>query len=248
MSASATCSRFSSSIPPYWETARKFFNEHVGDPNNPEDVERLKTTVSALLGGQDQGPAARRPGRQRSALQGPRVEADRHRDARPRPRCRVSTSPTTRAMDSPGPTTGSAFRVAQEKFFAKHLGGRYQEYGQAERSGKASTRWWCRSRRSPWMSPRAISSRRRQRRFPAVDTEQSQAGEDEIHGESGRPGSGDRRGCRRRVRRGEARRSGCLENHLRAVEPDGRRDRHVRRRREDSYACVPWSQTGRRRR
>jgi dipeptidyl aminopeptidase/acylaminoacyl peptidase len=30
------------SIPPYWESGRKFFNEHVGDPNNPEDVERLK--------------------------------------------------------------------------------------------------------------------------------------------------------------------------------------------------------------
>ncbi len=31
-----------SSIPPYWETARKFFDEHVGNPENPEDIERLK--------------------------------------------------------------------------------------------------------------------------------------------------------------------------------------------------------------
>ncbi|MCU0640452.1 MAG: S9 family peptidase, partial [Candidatus Krumholzibacteria bacterium] len=31
-----------SSIPPYWETARKFFDEHVGNPENPEDVERLQ--------------------------------------------------------------------------------------------------------------------------------------------------------------------------------------------------------------
>ncbi len=115
-----------SSIPPYWETARKFFNEHVGDPNNPEDVERLKRQSPLFSANKIKAPLL--------VIQGAND-----------PRCKVPESQQIViamrdlgrdveylvADDEGHGFTGvenrTAIKVAMEKFFAKHLGGRYQE-------------------------------------------------------------------------------------------------------------------------
>jgi dipeptidyl aminopeptidase/acylaminoacyl peptidase len=114
------------SIPPYWETARNFFNEHVGDPDDPEDAERMrrqsplfsadkiKRPLLVVQGAND--PRCKMPESQQIVIalrdMGHEVEylvaADEgHGFAREDNR--------------------TAFRAAMEKFFAKQLGGRYQE-------------------------------------------------------------------------------------------------------------------------
>lgn len=115
-----------SSIPPYWETARNFFNEQVGDPEDPEDVERLKRQ-SPLFSAEK--------------IQRPLLVAQGAND----PRCKMPESQQiVIAMRDLGreveylvaedeghgfaeADNRTAFRMAMEKFFAKHLGGRYQE-------------------------------------------------------------------------------------------------------------------------
>lgn len=114
------------SIPPYWETMRNFFNEHVGDPENPEDVERL-TRQSPLFSA--------------DKITAPLMVVQGGNDVR----CKLPESQqiviAMRDMGREveylvaddeghgfaGADNRTAFRVAQEKFFAKHLGGRYQE-------------------------------------------------------------------------------------------------------------------------
>jgi dipeptidyl aminopeptidase/acylaminoacyl peptidase len=115
-----------SSIPPYWETLREFFNQQVGDPNKPEDVERLKRQ-SPLFSA--------------DKIKAPLLVAQGGNDVR----CKVPESKQIvialrdlgrdveyliaddEGHGFAGADNRSAFRVAQEKFFAKHLGGRYQE-------------------------------------------------------------------------------------------------------------------------
>jgi dipeptidyl aminopeptidase/acylaminoacyl peptidase len=114
------------SIPPYWETARKFFNEQVGDPENPEDLERLKRQ-SPLFSAQK--------------IKAPLLVAQGGNDVR----CKMPESQQIviamrdlgrdveylvaedEGHGFVGADNRTAFRVAMEKFFAKHLGGRYQE-------------------------------------------------------------------------------------------------------------------------
>ncbi|MBN1163071.1 MAG: prolyl oligopeptidase family serine peptidase [Candidatus Krumholzibacteriota bacterium] len=114
------------SIPPYWETARKFFDEHVGNPENPEDMERLKRQSPLFSADKITAPLL--------VVQGAND-----------PRCKVPEAEqivvAMRDLDRDveylcapdeghgflGRENRTAFRVAQEKFFAKHLGGRYQE-------------------------------------------------------------------------------------------------------------------------
>lgn len=114
------------SIPAYWETARKFFNEHVGDPDNPEDVERLKrqsplfsadrikAPLLVVQGGND--PRCKKPEAEQIVIAmrdlGREVEYILAEDE---------------GHGFLGRENRTAFRVAQEKFFSKHLGGRYQE-------------------------------------------------------------------------------------------------------------------------
>lgn len=114
------------SIPPYWETARKFFNEHVGDPDNPEDVERLQRQSPLFSADKIKKPLL--------VIQGAND-----------PRCKKPESQqiviAMRDLNRPveylvaddeghgfvGVDNRTAIRVAMEKFFAEYLGGRYQE-------------------------------------------------------------------------------------------------------------------------
>jgi dipeptidyl aminopeptidase/acylaminoacyl peptidase len=128
------------SIPPYWETMRKFFNEQVGDPDNPADIERLKRQ-SPLFSA--------------DKIKAPLMVAQGGND----PRCKVPESKQIViamrdlgrdveyyiAKDEGhgflGADARSAFRVAQEKFFAKHLGGRYQESVKESVQAKLDDMW-----------------------------------------------------------------------------------------------------------
>jgi dipeptidyl aminopeptidase/acylaminoacyl peptidase len=115
-----------SSIPPYWETMRKFFNQQVGDPNDPKDAERMRRQ-SPLFSA--------------DKIKAPLLVVVGAND----PRCKLPESQqiviAMRDLGRPveylvakdeghgfaGVENRTAFRVAQEKFFAKYLGGRYQE-------------------------------------------------------------------------------------------------------------------------
>ncbi len=114
------------SIPPYWETARKFFNEHVGDPENPEDIERLKrqsplfsadkieAPLMVVQGGND--PRCKMPESEQIVI----AMRDLGRDVE-------YFVAKDEGHGFLGRENRTAFRVAQEQFFAKHIGGRYQE-------------------------------------------------------------------------------------------------------------------------
>jgi dipeptidyl aminopeptidase/acylaminoacyl peptidase len=114
------------SIPPYWETMRKFFNEQVGDPNDPKDAERLrkqsplfsvdkiKAPLLVVQGGND--PRCKLPESKQIVI----AMRDLGRDVE-------YLIADDEGHGFAGADNRSAFRVAQEKFFAKHLGGRYQE-------------------------------------------------------------------------------------------------------------------------
>ncbi|MCK4235886.1 MAG: prolyl oligopeptidase family serine peptidase, partial [Candidatus Krumholzibacteria bacterium] len=117
---------FLNSIPPYWETMRKFLNEQLGDPENPEDLERLKRQSPLFSADKITAPLL--------VVQGandPRVK-------------KAESDQIVIAMRDLGreveylvaPDEGHGFSgvdnrmamvVAMEKFFSKHLGGRYQE-------------------------------------------------------------------------------------------------------------------------
>jgi dienelactone hydrolase len=117
---------FLKSIPAYWETARKFLNDQVGDPDNPEDLERLKQQSPLFSADKITAPLL--------VVQGandPRV-------------AKAESDQIVVAMRDLGrdveymvaPDEGHGFlneenrvamTVAMERFFAKHLGGRYQE-------------------------------------------------------------------------------------------------------------------------
>ncbi len=122
---------FLNSIPAYWETARKFLNEHVGDPENPEDLERLKKQSPIFAADKITAPLL--------VVQGandPRV-------------VKAESDQIVVAMRDLGrdveymvaPDEGHGFSneenrvamyVAMEKFFSRHLGGRIQEDVRAE--------------------------------------------------------------------------------------------------------------------
>jgi len=114
------------SIPPYWETARKFFNEQVGDPDNPEDVARMKRQsplfsadkiekpLLVVQGGND--PRCKMPESQQIVI----AMRDLGRDVE-------YLVAENEGHGFANRENRVALRVAMEKFFAKHLGGRYQE-------------------------------------------------------------------------------------------------------------------------
>ena len=114
------------SIPAYWETARKFFNEHVGDPENLEDIERLKrqsplfsadkieAPLLVVQGGND--PRCKMPESQQIVI----AMRDLGRDVE-------YLVAKDEGHGFLGRENRTAFRVAQEQFFARHIGGRYQE-------------------------------------------------------------------------------------------------------------------------
>jgi dipeptidyl aminopeptidase/acylaminoacyl peptidase len=114
------------SIPPYWATIKKFFDEHIGDPEDPEDAERLKRQSPLFSAHKIKKPLL--------VVQGAND-----------PRCKMPESQqivialrdlghdveylvaADEGHGFAGEDNRTAFRVAMEKFFAKHLGGRYQE-------------------------------------------------------------------------------------------------------------------------
>ncbi|UCG51452.1 MAG: prolyl oligopeptidase family serine peptidase [Candidatus Latescibacterota bacterium] len=114
------------SIPPYWEPMRKFFNEQIGDPEDPEDVERLKRQSPLFSADKIKAPLL--------VVQGAND-----------PRCKMPESQqiviamrdlgreveylvaADEGHGFAGADNRTGFRVAMEKFFSKHLGGRYQE-------------------------------------------------------------------------------------------------------------------------
>ena len=116
---------FLNSIPAYWETARKFLNEHVGDPNDPEDVERMKRQSPLFSAHEIKAPLL--------VIQGandPRVkkaESDQivvaMRDLGRDVEYVIAPDEGHGFLNE---TNRLAFTVAMEKFLAKHLGGRYQ--------------------------------------------------------------------------------------------------------------------------
>ncbi len=114
------------SIPPYWEPMIKMFHNRVGDPDDPEDRERLKEQSPLFSAEQIQAPLL--------VVQGandPRVvqhESDQ---------IVVAMRELGREVEYiVAPDEGHGFRrpdnriafyVAMEDFFAEHIGGRYQE-------------------------------------------------------------------------------------------------------------------------
>ena len=117
---------FLKSIPAYWETARKFLNEHVGDPDNPEDVEMLKRQSPLFAADRITAPLL--------VVQGandPRVvkaESDQivvaMRDLGREVEYMVAYDEGHGFQNE---ENRIAMTVAMEKFFARHLGGRFQE-------------------------------------------------------------------------------------------------------------------------
>ena len=117
---------FLNSIPAYWETARKFLNEHVGDPNDPEDVERLTRQSPLFKANEIKAPLL--------VIQGandPRVKKAESDQIVVAMRDLGRDVEYIIAADEGhgflGEMNRLAFTVAMEKFLAKHLGGRYQE-------------------------------------------------------------------------------------------------------------------------
>jgi dipeptidyl aminopeptidase/acylaminoacyl peptidase len=122
---------FLESIPPYWETLRKFLDEHVGSLENPEDLERLKRQSPLFSADKIKAPLL--------VVQGandPRVK-------------KAESDQIVTAMRDLGreveyiiaPDEGHGFAnednrmamvTAMEDFFADHLGGRYQKSIQDE--------------------------------------------------------------------------------------------------------------------
>ncbi|MCD6379738.1 S9 family peptidase, partial [bacterium] len=113
-------------IPPYWETARAFFNENVGNPDDPEDAERLRRQSPLFSADKIKAPLL--------VVQGandPRVkkaEADQIVIAmRDLGRDVEYIVAPDEGHGFAGEENRMAFTVAMEKFLAEQLGGRFQE-------------------------------------------------------------------------------------------------------------------------
>jgi dipeptidyl aminopeptidase/acylaminoacyl peptidase len=117
---------FLNSIPPYWETARKFLNEQVGDPENPEDLDRLKATSPLFSADKIEAPllvvqGANDP-RVKKAESDQIVIAMRERN---RPVEYIVANDEGHGFLNV--ENRQAMVVAMEKFLQKHIGGRFQE-------------------------------------------------------------------------------------------------------------------------
>ncbi len=114
------------SIPPYWETMRTFFTEHMGDPENPEDIERLKRQSPLYSAEKIKAPLLVVQGANDPRVK--KVESDQIvvalRDLDREVEYMVAPD---EGHGFAGEENRMAFVVAMEKFIARHLGGRYQE-------------------------------------------------------------------------------------------------------------------------
>ncbi len=119
------------SIPPYWESIRTMFYKRMGDPNTPEGKQRLM----------DESPL-----HSADKIKTPLLVAQGANDPRVNRREAEQIVIALRDRGFPveyilAPDEGHGFArpvnnlalfMASEKFFAQHLGGRYQEDGTAE--------------------------------------------------------------------------------------------------------------------
>ncbi len=117
---------FLNSIPPYWEAFRAYLNEHVGDPNNPEDVERLKRQSPLFSADKITAPLLVVQGANDPRVKKP--ESDQivvaMRDLGRDVEYMIAEDEGHGFL---GEQNRMAMTVAMEKFFSKHLGGRFQE-------------------------------------------------------------------------------------------------------------------------
>jgi len=119
------------SFPPYWEAGRKMFNVRIGDPSTPEgkamlkerspltSADKIKTPLLIVQGAND-----------------PRVNRAESEQVVVALRDRSFPVEYLLIPDEghgfARPVNNMASLMATEKFFAKHLGGRYQEGGTPE--------------------------------------------------------------------------------------------------------------------
>jgi len=114
------------SIPPYWEPIRKMFSVRVGDPQDPQDAERLKSQSPLYSADRITAPLL--------VIQGandPRVkkaESDQIvRALRDRKRPVEYLVAADEGHGFAGRMNNLATYTKVEEFLAKHLGGRYQK-------------------------------------------------------------------------------------------------------------------------
>ncbi len=116
---------FLTSIPPYWETMRKFLNKQVGDPNDPDDVEMLKRQSPLFSADKIKAPLLVVQGA--NDVRARKAEADQIvvalRDLGRDVEYLVAPDEGHGFL---GEENRMAMTVAMERFFAKHLGGRFQ--------------------------------------------------------------------------------------------------------------------------
>jgi dipeptidyl aminopeptidase/acylaminoacyl peptidase len=116
---------FLNSIPAYWETARNYLNEQVGDPENPEDLERLKRQSPLFSADKITSPLL--------VIQGqndPRVKKAESDQIVIAMRDLGREVEYLNAVDEGhgflNEENRMAMVTAMEKFLQKHVGGRYQ--------------------------------------------------------------------------------------------------------------------------
>jgi dipeptidyl aminopeptidase/acylaminoacyl peptidase len=115
-----------SSIPPYWAPVKKIFNVRLGDPDDPADLEHLKQ-MSPL----NSAERIRAPLLVVQGANDPRVNKAESEQIVVSLRDRGMPVEYLLAPDEghgfAGRENRLALAAAMEKFFAKHLGGRFQE-------------------------------------------------------------------------------------------------------------------------
>ncbi|MDH5198765.1 MAG: prolyl oligopeptidase family serine peptidase, partial [Gemmatimonadota bacterium] len=123
------------SIPPYWAPVRKIFNVRLGNPDDPADLELLKQMSPIHAADQIRVPLL--------VIQGandPRVNKAESEQIVVSLRDRGHAVEYILAPDEghgfAGRENRLAISVAMEKFFGKHLGGRYQEAMPADIAAK----------------------------------------------------------------------------------------------------------------
>jgi len=119
---------FLNTIPPYWESGRKFFNRHVGDASTPEGLEFLRSRSPVYRASEIQRPLL--------IVQGandPRVnkdESDQIANA-----MKASNIPVTYVLypdEGHGfakPANRTSFYAVSEAFLSQCLGGRFEPIG-----------------------------------------------------------------------------------------------------------------------
>src|SRR5260370_1708371 len=123
------------SIPPYWECTRKWFSAPMGDPNTPQGKAQL-TEQSAL----NSADKIKTPLLVAQGANDPRVNRREAEQIVIALRDRGFSVEYILAPDEghgfARPINNLALFMASEKFFAQHLGGKFQEGGTSEEAAR----------------------------------------------------------------------------------------------------------------